>query len=72
MCSFRQADLYLNMKKNFGGSQKLFGQLRLSLVNHNGVAHLSHLSLPKDKIRMHRDDITIQVVVFDEEYLRKF
>ena len=36
MCYFKQ-DLYLNMKKNIGGSQKLFGQLRLSLVNDNGV-----------------------------------
>ena len=29
------------------------------------------LSLPKDMVRMQRDDITIQVVFFDEEYLRK-
>ena len=40
-----------------------------------GLDHLKlsqSLSLPKDMVRMHRDDITIQVVFFDEEYLRKF
>ena len=40
-----------------------------------GVDHLrlsQSLSLPKDMVRMFRDDITIQVVFFNEEYLRKF
>merc|ERR1712079_357465 len=37
-------------------------------VDHSRLSQM--LSLPQDMVRMFRDDITIQVVFFDEEYLR--
>jgi len=37
-------------------------------VDHGRLSQM--LSLPQDMVRMFRDDITIQVVFFDEEYLR--
>ena len=37
-------------------------------VDHDRLSH--SLSVPKDMVRMQRDDITIQVVFFNEEYLR--
>ena len=38
-------------------------------VDHAKLSQM--LSLPTDMVRMFRDDITIQVIFFDEEYLRK-
>ena len=38
-------------------------------VDHQRLSQM--LSLPKDMVRMLRDDITIQVVFFNEDYLRK-
>merc|ERR1712083_890336 len=37
-------------------------------VDHGRLSQM--LSLPQDMVRMFRDDITIQVVFFDDEYLR--
>ena len=37
-------------------------------VDHGRLSQM--LSLPQDMVRMFRDDITIQVVYFDDEYLR--
>lgn len=37
-------------------------------IDHSKISHL--LSLPQDIVRLFRDDITVTVVYFDQEFLR--
>jgi pyruvate dehydrogenase phosphatase len=37
-------------------------------IEHSEIARM--LSLPQDKVRLFRDDLTVTVIYFDQEYLR--
>lgn len=37
-------------------------------VEHSKISHM--LALPKDIVRLYRDDITVTVIFFDQEFLR--
>lgn len=37
-------------------------------IEHSKISHM--LSLPQDIVRLFRDDITITVIFFDQEYLK--